>query len=164
MMPLDELKNCLRYEPDTGRFIWASAITKSVKKCLIGQEAGVLHHSGYVYINIMGKKYAAHRLAWFFVHGEFPQGFLDHINRNKSDNRISNLRKATRSQNSANMRGRSNTGFKGVQKTQGKYTARIRYNYKLRHIGVYATAEEASEAYQKEAKKLFGDFAGAFSH
>ena len=105
----------------------------------------------------------AHRLAWFFVYGEWPQKQIDHINGNKSDNRISNLRLATASQNLSN-KGitKSNTsGYKGVSfnRTKKKWMASIKVNKKSINLGYFLTPEEASEAYKAAAIKHHGEFA-----
>lgn len=91
-----------------------------------------------------------------------PTTMIDHANRDKTDNRIENIRVCSNVQNVANRgRNRNNkTGFKGVFVSKpGKFTAQIMHNYKARHIGYFKTAEEAHAAYLEAARELFGEFA-----
>jgi hypothetical protein len=102
---------------------------------------------------------SVHRLAWLFVHGSFANE-IDHINRDKQDNRISNLREATRTQNQANLFKTNKSGFKGVHmRPSGTFYAHIGNNGKQHYIGSYKTANEAAIAYNKKAIELFGEFA-----
>ena len=83
------MKDLLNYDPDTGDFTWKVSTSNRVR---VGQVAGTLRHDGYIRIKVNGKLYLAHRLAWFFVYGVWPVEFLDHIDQDKSNNRINNLR------------------------------------------------------------------------
>lgn len=127
-----------------------------------GNKAGRLLKTGYRSIHISGRRYQEHRLVYLWHHGYMP-GQIDHINRIKSDNRIENLRASNHSQNQMNTHARENqSGFRGVRfvaKT-GRWAARIYQNGREIRIGTFSTPEEASAAYEAEAKKLFGDFAG----
>lgn len=120
---------------------------------------------GYIQIMINGRNYTAHRLAWLYEYGEFPEGMIDHVNRDRTDNRIANLRTATGTQNLANAR-RSSTntsGFKGVSycRRTGKYEAYVHINGKKKYLGMYVTAEEAHATYIKNARESYGEFAYA---
>jgi hypothetical protein len=90
-----DLKQILDYDQNTGVFRWA---TRKCQRKRAGEIAGSVSNKGYVMIGIDYKKYSAHRLAWLYVHGDWPAGEIDHINRDRTDNRISNLRVATRRQ------------------------------------------------------------------
>jgi hypothetical protein len=150
------LKQVLNYKPEIGEFSWL--ISKS-PNAQIGSRAGNIDQKGYCIIGIDGKMYRAHRLAWAHVHGYFPKE-LDHINRIRSDNRLANLRPATRSQASANTKVKINNraGLKGVRRQRGRWQARILYHGKYVHLGTFDTSVEAHAAYCYAAKRLFGEF------
>ncbi len=112
-----------------------------------------------------GQQYAAHRLAWLYVNGEMPETPLDHKNGQRDDNRISNLRLASQSQNIANAKisARNSSGFKGVSKIarNGLWMASIKVNGKSRNLGQFATPEAAHAAYMNAASTIFNEFARA---
>ena len=99
MINQKELKKLLRYDPNTGIFIW---IKKTCLKVVVGKTAGTLSAKGYIVITIRGKLYRAHRLAWLDVYGVWPKDQIDHINHIKDDNRIENLREASQQDNCKN--------------------------------------------------------------
>ena len=105
----------------------------------------------------------AHRVAWVMTHGEWPKEMIDHINGDRSDNRLCNLRQATRSQNLINSKlsSRNSSGFRGVSwcSAKQKWDARIYSATKLRLLGRFKTKEEAIAAYAAAAAELHGDFA-----
>ena len=153
--PLKTIKKLLDYDPDTGIFRWK--VTGKGRK--VSKIAGGITH-GYVMI---GTKYGllyAHRLAWYITYGYLPIE-IDHINHNKLDNRICNLRECTRSQNQANRLPYKNHKYKGIcfEKRLGKYQAQIKHNYKLYYLGLFDTPEAAARAYNAKALELFGEFA-----
>ena len=141
-----QLKEILDYNPDTGVFTWL--ISRGPRPA--GSVAGVVKRSGYVTIGVHGKTYLAHRLAWLYVHGEFPVDQIDHVNREKADNRIKNLRPSTQSENLQNMsKPCTNTsGIVGVIwcKQTSKWRAQIQLNRRMIHIGRFETIEEAAAA------------------
>jgi hypothetical protein len=149
----------LHYDPETGVFTWKITRQRSPE----GKRAGNTHYSGYRTIGIDGKYYAEHRLVWMWWHGEFPKLSIDHINGNKSDNRVSNLREASRSQNQHNqpMYKNNSTGYKGVSfcKTTGKWKATIGKSTNRFYLGVFNSPQEAAHAYNKAAIELHGEFA-----
>jgi HNH endonuclease len=120
-----------------------------------GKTAGNFDNDGYVLLVIDGKKYKAHRIAWMYVYGEDPGKFeIEHKSRNRADNSISNLRKATRSQNCANKKS------KGYRKTiNGKYEALIKIKGKQKYLGSFNCPLLARLAYENAAKIYFGEFA-----
>lgn len=143
----DELRSRLLYEQDTGLFKWIARATSRVP---CGAMAGTINNEGYRAISINNRSYLAHRLAWLYVYGEWPMDQIDHINGVKTDNRISNLRNATRSTNCQNLRAaKSNNkvGLLGVTRDRGRFRAAIKDNGKQRFLGYFATAEAASAAY-----------------
>ncbi len=157
-MTHEELLRILRYIPWTGKFHWAVPRPK----VRVGAEAGYVDKKGYVVIELGGREYFAHRLAWFYQMGEWPPKQIDHIDRNKSNNVFSNLRIATNGQNQANAPHRNKTGFKGVNYhawvRDRPYEAKITANKKVVYLGSYATAEEAHAAYCEAAKRIHGEF------
>jgi len=157
MITQTELKNILDYNPETGEFIWK----KNIRKILVGCIAGTVDRNKYRRININHQRYLAHRLAWFYMTGDWPEQYIDHINHNRDDNRFSNLRLATKSENSRNAkRNKNNTsGYKGVSKKGNKFIAQIWVDYKRINLGLFDTAEQAHIAYIQAAKTHFKDFA-----
>ena len=129
----------------------------------VGQIAGCLHKgTGYIHVKIKAKAFKAHRLVFLYHYGYLPE-FVDHIDGDKTNNRIENLRLATRSQNGSNRpKQKDNTsGYKGVSwsKQYKKWVAQIMKNNKLIYLGLFATPELASQAYNAAAEKLQGEFA-----
>ena len=156
--PLDYLS----YDLETGVFRWKAAPLGSIGKIRVGVVAGSLTH-GYREIGFRGKRYRAHHLAWFFVYGEWPKQKIDHRNGLKDDNRIGNLRLATKQQNAANSKVRSDntSGFKGVTLNTrvGRWVAQIHVGGKNIGLGYFRHREDAARAYDAAAIKHFGEFA-----
>jgi hypothetical protein len=150
----EQLKNVLDYAPDTGVFTWAIRPSKAVKA---GSIAGCLEKRiGYVTIGVANRVYKAHRLAWLHAYGQWPKGLIDHINGNKSDNRIGNLRDVFADGNSQNVRKpnkRNKSGFMGVIWYQNKWRASMSVNGKSKWLGDYATPEEAHQIYLEAKRK-----------
>lgn len=132
---------------------------------MAGEVAGNVNDHGYIRIGIDGRIYLAHRLAWFYCHGEWPLGGLDHANGMPTDNRIANLRLATHSQNLANSRARNWAGLKGAyynpRYKHRMWVSQIKYGGRSHHLGYFETAEAANAAYLAAATKAFGSFARA---
>jgi hypothetical protein len=146
-MTADELCNLLVYDPATGHFTWKQRAAKCIQ---IGSVAGNTNKTGYVTIGLCKKVYKAHRLAWLYTYGSWPDGLIDHINGVKSDNRLFNLRVVNETGNSENVRKpnkRNKSGFMGVIWHQNKWRANITVNKKTKWLGDYATPEEAHAAY-----------------
>jgi len=154
----DELIRILSYDKGTGVFYWK----EPRPKIRVGMKAGSVHHRGYINIEIYGKHYAAHRLAWFYETKFWPADQIDHIDRDKTNNRIENLRQATNSQNRANSSNSNKNGFKGVSfkhwLKKNPYQAQITFQKKVIYLGCFATPEEAHRAYSIKAKELHGEF------
>lgn len=155
MITQNELKKFLNYDFNTGVFYWN--VERGTVR--IGNVAGCLKNNGYLQIQINGKKYYSHRLAWIYFFGHIPNLEIDHINGNKTDNRISNLRLATSRQNKQNKKiynSNNKTGYLGVSfyKKIGKFCAEIRNNNKKIHIGFFENPEDAYKEYLKAKRKL----------
>jgi hypothetical protein len=156
----ERLKQLIEYNPSDGVF------TRKIQrhKHMAGEAAGTLHPFGYIHIRIDGRSYKAHRLAWFYVHGVWPEGDIDHIDRNRSNNCIANLQDVSRKENmeNASPHSKNKSGFKGVSwKFQCKrWQAQITHNRKKIYLGVFKTAQEAHLAYEKAAKQFFTNYQG----
>lgn len=147
MINQEIVKSRLHYDADTGIFTWISS----------GKRAGCNHSLGYRKLRINGKSYKEHRLAWLYIYGDFPSGDIDHINRIKNDNRISNLREATESQNAQNIvnaQSHNKTGVLGVTKYGNKYQASIQINGIKKYLGGFTELEDAKNAYLAAKRKL----------
>lgn len=147
-----EISQSVTYQQETGLLL----NKKSKGRAKAGQRAGHLTASGYVSVSIRGKQYMAHRLIWTLVHGSWPSGFIDHINGNKSDNRIENLRDVGRDVNQQNVRRpqkNNSTGLLGVVRERNRFVAVIGRDGRSIRIGAYSTADAAHRAYMK-AKAL----------
>lgn len=154
----ERLKGLLDYNPNDGIFTWKHVIPgKSV-----GRIAGSKDKDGYIQIQVDGRIYKAHRLAYLFMNGSFPDYLIDHRNTDPSDNKWHNLRNATNSQNLANMKVKS-SGVKGIWlcKITNRWRVQIQKDYKRFYLGRFNTQEEACAAYKAAAKQLFGEFARA---
>lgn len=148
------LKEVIEYDPATGTFKWLGR-----RGCAAaGKEAGCLSPVGYIVVRVNGKLYTAHRLAWLYVNGEWPSGHIDHINRNKIDNRISNLRLCNDAENGQNARlsSANKSGVRGVHLTKrGLWQAQIMVNRKNIYLGRYENLEDASRARKTAEEKYF---------
>lgn len=158
MITQQYIKQLFHYDEQTGIF------TRLVKRgaAHVGDVAGSKTWSGYISIYIDGKNYRAHQLAWLYVHGVIPDTDIDHINRIKSDNKMSNLRLASRSQNNINsgIHSHNKSGFRGVYfcTERQKWAAHIKHKGKKIHLGRFSSADEANQRYIEEAKRLYGEF------
>ena len=141
------LRQLLDYDPTTGVFTWKITRNSRLK---VGDVAGSVRPNGYVNLGVAGKLYLAHRLAWMYVHGEWPAGEMDHINRVRNDNRIANLRIVTRSQNCHNsfQHKRNLSGCTGVSfdLKACKWHARIYRNGKTKNLGYFVHLADAIAA------------------
>jgi hypothetical protein len=144
----EELKQKIHYDPETGVFRWRFAPRPGTKPW---EKAGSPNGGGYMQIKIQGKTYQAHRLAWLYIHGVFPDKGLDHIDRNPLNNSIGNLRKANQAENGQNRNKQKNntSGFVGVSyyKQSQKWRAQIAVKGKDTRLGLFDTPEEAHAAY-----------------
>jgi hypothetical protein len=138
----ERLKQLLHYNPDTGKF---TRLTKWGSQ-QIGDEPGCKSKFGYRYIGVDGKGYTAYRLAWLYQYGDFPSGDIDHINRDPTDDRISNLRSVSHSTNLHNSTHRNSASrIKGVYQTkENNWQSNIMVQGVKYQLGTYQTIEEAT--------------------
>lgn len=170
------LREILEYDPSSGIFTWKQRHAElfsdgkysAVRACsiwnakLAGKAAGCPSAYGYTVIRIQDRLYGAHRLAWLYMTGEWPEGEVDHRDLDKSNNAWSNLRPATHQQNSLNckIRRHNRLGVKGVcfHKETGKYRARITTNREVISLGLYETPKMASAAYADASAKYHMEY------
>lgn len=150
-MPLTQqmLRDVFVYSPDSGEFFWRE--TRG-SRAIAGGRAGGVTANGYWCIRVLGGLYQAHRLAWLYVHGQWPSEDIDHINGDRLDNRAANLRdvpNALNRQNTKRARRDSRTGLQGVTpyKKSGRFQARIKVAGKSVFLGVYDSAQLAHKRY-----------------
>ena len=159
-IPIQELKEIVHYDPETGIMKWAKLLNA---RAPIGKECGRTMTRGYRAFIVRRKTIYTHRAAWAYVNGSWPKNTIDHINGNKSDNRISNLREATSGENNRNSKTpKSNTsGVKGVSwnSKHQRWRARVGINKKDIHVGEFLTIQQAENAIIEMRKTLHGEFA-----
>lgn len=155
------LREALSYAPATGEFTW----NISRGRAAVGKIAGAESVKGYLRIKLDGHLYQAHRLAWLYENGCWPDGEIDHIDGDRKNNRIANLRVATSSQNKANtsLRITNTSGFKGVRwhRQRRRWEARITVSGREISLGLFDEREAAHAAYLAAAHSYFGSFARA---
>ena len=155
MITQNKLKELLHYDPETGLF---TRLVTTAHHAKAGQVAGSVGHHGYIVIRIEGKLYLAHRLAWLYCSGNFPQHGIDHINRVTNDNRLSNLRPANQLENGQNQVRRKNnaSGHTGVSwwNRNNKWRAGITVNRKNINLGYFSKIEDAVAAYAEAKSRL----------
>lgn len=161
MLTHERLREVLSYDAATGEFRWLCSTSNRVKA---GAVAGVLDKSnGYLRIQLDGRRYYAHRLAWFYETGTWPADEIDHRNRKRTTNAIGNLRPATHAENSRNLPlMRSNTsGVTGVYwyRQRSNWRALIECGGKLISLGYHTTKEAAITARKTAEVRYFGEFA-----
>lgn len=165
-MVLDQamLRLLLNYDPETGSFTRIASFSRTGRlvpdmgSSKAGDHVGSRSAAGYLTTRIRGKSYYLHRLAWLYVHGEWPE-VIDHINGDPGDNRIANLRDVSKAANAQNLHRASSASTTGIigagQATrEGKFRATIKLDGRQRHLGYFATAEEAGAAYVAAKRSL----------
>lgn len=163
MITQSQLKKLLHYNPETGVFTWLERDNnKRFNALCAGNIVGAICPNGYLITSINNKSIRLHKLAFLYMEGRIPR-YVDHKNRNKSDNSWDNLRECTASESAHNtgLKPNNKSGFKGVRwnKQCGKWQAVVKLDYKQHHVGLFATPKEAALAYDAKAIELHGCFA-----
>ncbi len=159
MLDQQTLKEWVHYDPNTGVFTRLKVVSNRWQH-LIGQPITQMDDGGYLRIKILGEEHRLHRLAWLYMTGEWPPKQIDHENRIKHDNRWSNLRLATTTQNACNAHTGRLTGRwpRGVYPNGSKWAARVSIHGKTMYLGQFDSIEAASNARRLKARELFGEF------
>jgi|SRR3990172_7952394 len=153
---LNDLRKMINYDHETG---YMTRVKDDKKHKSIKCNSGHIQKDGYLAIYVGGKTYLSHRLAWLYFHGELPKGVIDHIDGNKLNNSIVNLRDVDRSGNAQNQRraqARNKCGLLGAsfEKGANKWRSEIVVRGKRFNLGRYATAQLAHQAYVEAKRKL----------
>ena len=160
-MNIQKMREFISYDPDSGVMTWKKVLSNRTKPgALCGAN---IDSKGYGRVCFDGKQYRAHRVVWALFYGEAPDQQIDHINGNRLDNRIANLRLASNAENSRNCKlSKNNTsGVTGVSyhAQAKKWFAQIMFNRKNNNLGLFNTKEEAIAARKKAETQYFGQFA-----
>jgi hypothetical protein len=167
MLTVERLKELLSYDPQTGVFVWLVSPANNTSAGAIagskGRSATPRHRDGYVKITMFGRPYKAHRLAWLYMTGEWPSAMIDHKDGDGLNNKWSNLRLATQSQNNANsvLYRNNSSGRRGVYwcNREKKWIAQITVDYRRKHLGYFDDIEVADAAYRDAAQTFYGEYA-----
>jgi hypothetical protein len=150
----EEILSIFNYDSINGSLIWKISMPPKGKK---GAIAGTICKNGYITIGIKGTRYYAHRLVWVHQTGSWPSEDIDHIDGNKSNNKLENLRAGTDSQNMQNLKkahADNISGFLGVERKRHRWMARIMVSGKRLTLGTFDTPEEAHAAYLSAKRVL----------
>lgn len=153
----ERLRELLSYDSETGVFLRVARTSNRIKA---GDKAGTRRPDGYLKVSVDGHQFLAHRLAWFYVHGFWPQHQIDHINGDRSDNRIANLRDVPPTLNQQNQRRahsrNASSGLLGASwdRRKAKWVAQMSCGKASKHIGYFNTKDEAAAAYLTAKRRL----------
>lgn len=168
----EQLRQLLRYDPETGRLFWKCRpddnpntlrrIVRNWNARFAGKEAFTSTRSDGYKVGMVGNRtFRAHRVIWAMVHSEWPEGEIDHIDCDRANNRIDNLRAASRTQNAHNYAGRGSSKYRGVcwDQQNKKWACQIAIAGKQTRIGRFQSEIEAALAYDRAATEHFKDYA-----
>ena len=160
MITATRLRELLECDIEAGTFRWRE--TRG-SRAIKGAAAGTRRWDGYYVLRLDGRLYLRHRLVWLYAHGAWPKETLDHANRVKGEDRLANLREATRPQNHANvgLQRNNKSGFRGVHQLSGQnvWVASIKNRGKAKHLGRFGSAEAAATAYNAALEQMHGEYA-----
>jgi HNH endonuclease/AP2 domain len=151
VIAVEDLRSLLRYEPETGKLLWHRRGRVSFDRRWAGLQAFTAKDThGYLCGAICGERVLAHRVVWALTYGEWPQGEIDHINGDRTDNRIENLRLVSGAENQRNKKRytRNKSGVAGVSwhASTGKWQAQINVAGRQVHLGIFDRIEDAAAA------------------
>lgn len=156
--PLMLLRSLLDYDPESGIVSWRC----STRRAVLGSRAGTLQREGYLVIGIGKRRFMAHRIAWHLYYGSEPELQIDHINRNRSDNRLANLRSASHAENCQNhgLSVKNKSGVIGVcwSKPHNKWHSTIKYFGKHKCLGYFRDKQDAINARIQASSMLHDQF------
>ncbi|AZS78768.1 HNH endonuclease [Achromobacter spanius] len=150
----DEISALLAYDPATGVLRWRVNCRGTVRA---GNVAGCQYSNGYVMVSVLGRRFLAHRLAWLLATGAWPNSEIDHLDGDRANNRISNLRDVSHLTNMQNRRmanSDNTSGFLGASPYKGRWKAQIKIVGKVRYLGMFDSPEAAHAAYIEAKRKL----------
>lgn len=154
-MNIDRLRTTLRYDSSDGEFY---RLQRTSNSTTVGERAGCVQQDGYLCLRVFGKLFLAHRLAWFYVHGEWPTGEIDHIDGDRRNNRMSNLRDVPRTLNAQNLKraksSNKSSGILGVYRHGSGWRSRITSGGTSKCLGTFRTQSEAHQAYLVAKREL----------
>lgn len=159
-----ELSELYDYDKETGEFFWKvdrfTGRWLHIQLAWAGTKAGSISTEGYVILKHNGKFVKAHRCAWFLSTGEWPEQPIDHINGDRADNRLCNLRLADFYENNHNRKIQRNnkTGVKGVTLEDGRYRTKVIHSHMTYRLGTFTNLEDAKQAVMKKREELHGDY------
>lgn len=153
-----ELRALFRYDPSRGLLFWRARASAYFNARFAGRAAGSLHY-GFLCVGVKGWGILrVHRVIWKMMHDEEPE-VVDHIDGNRANNRLRNLRAATCAQNNVNRRRSRGGPWRGVTRDHGRFVARIGSEGRRIHLGRFADPRDAHRAYRQAAERLYGAFA-----
>ncbi len=155
LLPISNLRDLFDYDQNTGDLCWK----ESRGRVKAGHKCQTKDSNGRYRVEISGRTFAVHQIAWAITTGRWSDKQIDHINGVKTDNRLSNLREATNAENARNRnRKPANSGFRGVSLHKGRFVARIMYEGKCINLGSFSDPQVAAHEYNKAAVRIHGDF------
>ena len=151
MIDVCRMKEVLNYNEASGIFSWKKSLSNRTK---VGEECRAINNNGYIVIRVDGNLYYAHRLAWLYMYSTFPSKYIDHIDHNRQNNAIENLRDTEKNCKNKSLYSNNTSGYHGITYTNDKWKAVIGHNNTNIFLGYYNTKEEAIIA-RRAAERVY---------